>query len=199
MNTKTLNRKQWVVLIASVCAFIFGILFCALSQSGIDIVKTILSIAVLGYGIFYLISYCILSMDGRDSLSLLHAIGGVAVGVLLIFVPSFFVSVISVIVVILGLARFYDNIKAKKEGKDTQKSKAIIGGFEIVLGVALLVLCNTPVPQLLISIYLGTMLILESLVNGIYLYLQIASQKYQLKPANEDAVSESKTADESKN
>ena len=91
MNTKTLNKKQWVVLIASVCAFIFGVLFCVLSQSGIDIVKTILSIAVLGYGIFYLISYCILSMDGRDSLSLLHAIGGVAVGVLLIFVPSFFV------------------------------------------------------------------------------------------------------------
>lgn len=196
MNTKTLNKKQWVVSIASVCAFIFGVLFCVLSQSGIDIVKTILSIAVLGYGIFYLISYCILSMDGRDSLSLLHAIGGVAVGVLLIFVPSFFVSVISVIVVILGLARVYDNIKAKKEGKDTQKSKTIIGGFEIVLGVALLVLCNTPVPQLLISIYLGVLLILESAINGVYLYFEIASQKYQLKPTSEDVDADSKTANE---
>lgn len=196
MNTKTLNKKQWVVLIASACAFIFGVLFCVLSQSGIDIVKTILSIAVLGYGIFYLISYCILSMDGRDSLSLLHAIGGVAVGVLLIFVPSFFVSVISVIVVILGLARVYDNIKAKKEGNDTQKSKSVIGIFEAILGVALLVLCNTSVPQLLISIYLGVLLILESAINGVYLYFEIASQKYQLKPASEDVVADSKTANE---
>ncbi len=185
MDWKNLSKKQWIVLIVSALAFVFGVLFCVLSQTMLNTVKVILSIAILGYGAFYLMSYCILSFDSKDPTLLIHAIGGIGLGVLLIFVPSFFVSAVSVIVIILGLARLSFNIKAKKNNTDVQTSRTVVGVFEIVIALALLIICNLNVPALLVSIYLGSMLILEAVVSVVYVWIDIQTKKYEVLPKEE--------------
>ena len=48
-----------------------------------------------------------------------------------------------------------------------------------MIAVATLVLCNTPVPQLLISLFLAGLLLYEGVISLIYLYIEIKNTEKQ--------------------
>ena len=78
MNFKNLNKKQWGYFVVSCVCVIFGILFCVFSQSLVETLRTVLSVAVLIYGAFYMFSYCVISFDSRDLTTLLKAVIAIA-------------------------------------------------------------------------------------------------------------------------
>lgn len=169
MNFKNLNKKQWGYFVVSCVCIIFGILFCVFSQSLVETLRTVLSVAVLIYGAFYMFSYCVISFDSRDLTTLLKAVIAIAAGLLVIFIPSFFVMAIAAVVLILGIMKTLFVSKIKKEQNVFAKDRLVIGIIEMVIGLALLILCNLNVPTLLVTIMLGVILIFEGVLGIVFL------------------------------
>lgn len=192
MDLKKISKNQWKILILSVVCFIFGILFCVLSNSMVEFLRTAICVIALIYGSFYLVSYTVLSFEDKDTSALFQAVIAIVLGLLVIFIPSFFVMAISICVVVCGLARMFRVIKKKSETGSINKAKLSVGIAELIVGLALVVLCNTPVPTLLVTIYLGVMLILESAVNAIFLWLELKEKQPQ---TSDETLSEKKVND----
>ena len=190
MKFKDLSKKQWGYFIISCASVVFGILFCIFSQSLVESLRTFLSVAVLVYGAFYLFSYCVISFDSRDLSTLIKATLSIALGLFVIFIPSFFVMAISLVVVILGIMKILFVSKLKKESSLISKDRLVIGIVEIVLASALMVLCNVNIPSLIVTIYLGVLLILEGLLGIIFLIAH--------KNAEEIVISEVMSVDDNK-
>ena len=184
-KNKGLNKNQWTVLILSAVCVICGILFCIFSQSMVEFLRTVICVVVLIYGAFYLVSYSVLSLEDKDVSALIQAVLAIGLGLFVIFIPSFFVMAICFMIIICGLAKLYNVVKAKKENNVLVKDKLVIGVTECVIALALVVLCNTPVPALLVNIYLGVMLILEGVTTLIRLWLEINGAQYKLKTTDE--------------
>ena len=73
-----LNKKQLKTLIISSVCVIFGVLFCILSGKMIDFLKTAFCVIALAYGVFYLISYTVLSFDEKNSSTLYQSVVAIA-------------------------------------------------------------------------------------------------------------------------
>ena len=190
MDFKNLNKKQWSYFVVSCVCVIFGILFCIFSQSLVETLRTVLSIGVLVYGAFYMFSYCVISFDSRDTSTLLKAVISIALGLLVVFIPSFFVMAIAAVVLILGIMKMLFVSKLKKEQNVLAKDRLVIGIIEIVVAVALLILCNVNVPILLVTIMLGVTLILEGIIGIVFLVAHKNAEEIivgeALKQAKED-------------
>ena len=151
----------------------------------VEFLRTVICVVVLIYGAFYLVSYSVLSLEDKDVSALIQAVLAIGLGLFVIFIPSFFVMAICFMIIICGLAKLYNVVKAKKENNVLVKDKLVIGVTECALALALVVLCNTPVPALLVNIYLGVMLILEGVTTLIRLWLEINGAQYKLKTTDE--------------
>lgn len=170
MNFKNFDKKQWGYFVVSCVCVIFGILFCVFSGTLVETLRTVLSVAVLIYGAFYLFSYSVISFDNRDMSTLLKAVVSIAIGLFVIFIPSFFVMAIAVVVALLGLAKVLFVSKIKKQENVIAKDRLVIGISEIVVGLALVVLCNLNISTVFVTVYLGVTLILEGLLGFVFLF-----------------------------
>ena len=170
MNFKNFDKKQWGYFVVSCVCVIFGILFCVFSGTLVETLRTVLSVAVLIYGAFYLFSYSVISFDNRDMSTLLKAVVSIAIGLFVIFIPSFFVMAIAGVVALLGLAKVLFVSKIKKQENVIAKDRLVIGISEMVVGLALVVLCNLNISTVFVTVYLGVTLILEGLLGFVFLF-----------------------------
>ena len=179
MNLKVLKDKNVQMLIISIICVIFGVLFCVLAQTMLNFLQTVLCIILLLYGGFHLVSFCVIAYEDKQVSTFFHGIVPFAVGMLLIFVPSFFVNAFGAIVLVLEILRLIVAVKHKKQYWIINLIASI---FFMIASIVLIVLCNVKINQYVVMVILGAILILEGIVN---LSLMYAGKKLKPKTIEE--------------
>ena len=175
MNFKELTKKEKRTFVLSIVLIVLGVLFCVLSQPMRDIIETICCVVSLAYGGFYLIAYCVVSNDTREVSQLFQSILAIVIGFLIMFVRSFFVMAVGILIAGTGISRIMVGVKMKKVNEKDWWHELVVGLILAVLGVVLVILCNTKVASIVVMIYLGVLLILSSALN---LYMIYARHKF---------------------
>ena len=196
MNFKELTKKEKRTFVLSIVLIVLGVLFCVLSQPMRDIIETVCCVAALAYGGFYLIAYCVVSNDTREVSQLFQAILAIVIGFLIMFVRSFFVMAVGILIAGTGISRIMVGVKMKRVNEKDWWHELIVGLILAVLGVVLVILCNTKVASIVVMIYLGVLLILSSALNLYMIYarhkLPVAKGKLAEAPKAEPAKQEPK-------
>lgn len=171
MDWRTMDKKQLITFGSSILFVVFGILFCVLSQTMLGFIETAICLALIVYGAFFLLVYCLIDSDTRETKSVIKGVGAIAIGLLIIFIPAFFMSAIGAIIAgynALLIARAKNMKESKMEG---WKSVLISSITFTVLGVGLIVIAIVKVPSLVLMIYLGVTLILQGGYNLVKMYV----------------------------
>lgn len=171
MDWRTMDKKQLITFGLSILFVVFGILFCVLSQTMLGVIETAICLALIVYGAFFLLVYCLIDSDTRETKSVIKGVGAIAIGLLIIFIPAFFMSAIGAIIAgynALLIARAKNMKESKIEG---WKSVLISSITFTVLGVGLIVIAIVKVPSLVLMIYLGVTLILQGGYNLVKMYV----------------------------
>ena len=171
MDWRTMDKKQLITFGSSILFVVFGILFCVLSQTMLGFIETVICLALIVYGAFFLLVYCLIDSDTRETKSVIKGVGAIAIGLLIIFIPAFFMSAIGAIIAgynALLIARAKNMKESKMEG---WKSVLISSITFTVLGVGLIVIAIVKIPSLALMIYLGVTLILQGGYNLVKMYV----------------------------
>lgn len=171
MDWRTMDKKQLITFGSSILFVVFGILFCVLSQTMLGFIETVICLALIVYGAFFLLVYCLIDSDTRETKSVIKGVGAIAIGLLIIFIPAFFMSAIGAIIAgynALLIARAKNMKESKMEG---WKSVLVSSITFTVLGVGLIVIAIVKVPSLALMIYLGVTLILQGGYNLVKMYV----------------------------
>lgn len=151
MDWRTMDKKQLITFGSSILFVVFGILFCVLSQTMLGFIETAICLALIVYGAFFLLVYCLIDSDTRETKSVIKGVGAIAIGLLIIFIPAFFMSAIGAIIAgynALLIARAKNMKESKMEG---WKSVLISSITFTVLGVGLIVIAIVKVPSLVLD------------------------------------------------
>lgn len=183
-------KREKVRLIAMSCLFIiFGILFCVIPNKSLSVIETISAVCLIVFGLISLFSYCFTPILFRDSSTLVKSIVAIMLGLLISFIPTFFVFVVGLIVAFNGLERFGYALDVKEVGDKKWWIDFIAGLIIFALGVTAVILCNTSVASNIVMIYFGISLILDGLINIILIFAlhrEIAKVKKFVKSNGED-------------
>ena len=185
MNLKMLKDKSFQILVCAIVCAVFGVLFCVLTQKMLNFLQTAICVVTLIYGAFNLISFCVVASEDRQTATFFHGVVPFAIGLLLIFVPAFFVNAVGAIIVLFAVLKLVRALKIKNAG---WIKNFIVAIFFILAGAGLIVLCNLKIDQTIVMIYLGVTLILEASMLFVDLYL---GKKNQPKVAKEQEVNQS--------
>ena len=98
MNWKTMDKKQLTTFGLSILFVVFGILFCVLSQTMLGFIETVICLALIVYGAFYLLVYCLIDSDTRQTKSVVKGVASLGIGLLIVFLPAFFMIAIGVVI-----------------------------------------------------------------------------------------------------
>ena len=171
MKTASLNKKNLIILIASIVSFVLGLLFCILSQSMIETMRTIICILLIIYGGFFVVSYCVLSAESRSSATFITAIISIVLSLLIMFIPSF----LTIAICLLVIARWFFEIitmwKQKKVGETVIWWQFGVDCAFVVAGLVLGVICNFNIPAFAITLYLGLLLVFEGIYEALLIFV----------------------------
>lgn len=170
-NENILKKKRYEIIIMSAVYIIFGILFCVLPNQMLGILETIIAFCCLVYGCFFMFVYLVTPDVFRDYETIIKSVLAIVIGLLLVFVKSFFVMAIGVLLAMTGVkdilnARAYKLLDDKKWWSDL-----VVGIILIVAGVALFVLCNTSVATKIVMIFMGLTLIIDGVANLAFIFV----------------------------
>lgn len=164
------NQKVKTIIFSS-CLIIFGLLFCLLPEKSLDVLELILSVFLIVYGFICLLGFAFAPVALRDSFLLIESIVMLAVGVLMDFVPSLFVILIGVIILIGGLRVAVNSINMKLLMRRDWWADLCLGSVFAALGIIVIVLSSTKVATTIISILLGITLILDGICYLVLLFV----------------------------
>ena len=159
MDWRTMDKKQLITLALSVVFVVFGILFCVISQTMLGFIETAVCLALIIYGVFYLLVYCLIDSDTRQTKSVFKGVASLGIGLLIVFLPAFFMIAIGVVIAgwhVLMIVKATKMKNAKLDGWKSLMSSAITF---VVLGVGLIVLASVSMSDIVLMIYLGATLI----------------------------------------
>lgn len=166
-----IERKRIELIVVSALYIVLGILFCVLPNQMLEILETIICIGCMVYGIFFMFVYVVTPDVFKDYGTILKAIISIAFGLLLIFVKSFFVMAVGVVIILSGVKDIFSSKAYKLLGDKKWWTDLVAGIVYIAAGVTLIVLCNTNVATKAVMIYMGLSLIVNGLVNYAFMFL----------------------------
>ena len=166
-----IERKRIELIVVSALYIVLGILFCVLPNQMLEILETIICIGCMVYGIFFMFVYVVTPDVFKDYGTILKAIIAIAFGLLLIFVKSFFVMAVGVVIILSGVKDIFSSKAYKLLGDKKWWTDLVAGIVYIAAGVTLIVLCNTNVATKAVMIYMGLSLIVNGLVNYAFMFL----------------------------
>ncbi len=181
-----IERKRIELIVVSAIYIVLGILFCVLPNQMLEILETIVCVGCMAYGALCMFIYIVTPDIFRDYTTILKAIIAIAFGLLLIFVKSFFVMAIGVVIVLTGVKNIFSAKAYKLLGDKKWWTDLVAGIVYIAAGITLIVLCNTNVATKAVMIYMGLSLIVNGLVNYAFMFL-IHKRVKQAKEVIEEA------------
>ncbi len=184
-----LKREKIKSIVMSVAAIILGILFCVIPNESLSVIETIASICLIAYGTIGIFVYSFTPVLFRESMMLINGVFCIGLGLLIIFVPSFFVFGVGLVVALNGLERFGYSFDVKEVHDKYWWIDMIAGLFMFALGVTTIILCNTSVATNILMIYFGVSVALDGLLNLILIFAlhrEIKRVKKFIKSNGED-------------
>ena len=174
MDWRTMDKKQLITLALSVVFVVFGILFCVISQTMLGFIETAVCLALVIYGVFYLLVYCLIDSDTRQTKSVMNGVASLGVGLLIIFLPAFFMIAIGSVIALWHVLMIVRATKMKNASMAGWKPLMISAISFVVLGVGLIVLASVSMIDLVLMIYLGVTLLA---IGGYNLAILIINDK----------------------
>ncbi len=165
-----IKKEKTKTIIVSALLILFGILFCLLPQKFVNAIETALSVFLIIYGLFLIISYCVQPLIYRNSTTIVEGIAIICIGVLLALIPSLFVLGIGIAILISGLKTFGYAFDVKEIGDKHWWVDLVSGAFVFALGITIVVLCNTKTATNILMIMLGLSLAVKVVINLILVF-----------------------------
>lgn len=166
---KELKKKLESVII-SAALIVVGLLFCILPVSVVEIIETVILVGVLIYGGVCMLIYCFTPADFRDNTYLFKAMIALCLGLLLIFVRSFFVSAFGLVILVSGVKTALSSRVYKAVGDKKWYMELLVGILLFALGAVVIVLSNTHVARKIVLILLGLSLIVQGAINFAFMF-----------------------------
>jgi hypothetical protein len=160
-----LKREKVNSVVLSCVFIVLGLLFCIVPNKSLSIIETIASVCLIAFGVVSLFLYCFTPILFRDSSSLVNAILAICLGLLISFIPSFFVFGVGLVVAFNGLERFGYSLDLKEVGDKKWWIDCVSGIIIFALGITTVILCNTSVASSILMIYFGISIILDGVIN----------------------------------
>ena len=154
-----LKRAKADYLLSSVLCIVLGIIFVVWKGGVIDVIGTLLSVAMIIVGIIYLGSF-ILSLATFGA-STIVGILVLAVGIWFLIQPSLIVSLVPVI---LGVGLVFHGIRAVTEAVNAKKYGYEKWGMDLVFAILVCVFCPLGVLKQFIML-VGIVLIINGALN----------------------------------
>lgn len=165
-----IKREKTKTIIVSSLLILFGLLFCFMPQKFVSAIETALSVFLIVYGLFYIISYCTQPLIFRNSTTIVEGVTFICVGILLALIPSLFVLGIGIAIAISGLKTFGYAFDVREIGDKHWWVDLISGAIMFGLGITIVVLCNTNTATSILMIMLGITLVIKGIVNLILVF-----------------------------
>ncbi len=163
-------KKKLESIIISAALIVIGLLFCVLPTNIIEIIETIVLIGVLVYGGICMLVYCFTPADFRNNTYLLKAMISLCLGLLLMFVRSFFISAFGLVVLVSGVKTILSARVYKAVGDRKWYMELIAGLVLSVLGAIVIVISNLNVVRKIAFILLGATLIIQGVINMMFMF-----------------------------
>ena len=170
MEKKKQLKKKLESVIISAALVVVGLLFCVLPTNIIEIIETVVLVGVLVYGGVCMLIYCFTPADFRNNTYLFKAMISLCVGLLLMFVRSFFVSAFGLVILVSGVKTAMSSRVYKAVG-DKKWYMELLAGFVLsILGALVIVISNLDVIRKLVFILLGATLIVQGAINMAFMF-----------------------------
>lgn len=165
---KALLKQNLKDIVYALVILVLGILFCVYQSSFIETIEMVLIAVFLGFGFIFIFGFLCSDYESRDMSLLLVSLIFIVLGILIIFIPSFFAYSLGVMLVIFGIKYIMEGKKLKSHGQDW---KAVIGLGVMVLslGLAIVITNIVGISQNLNMILIGISLIVQSVLDLIYI------------------------------
>ena len=187
---EVLKVKKIRLIVWNCVLLILGLLFCFLPETALSVLETVVSSCLIVYGVFCLVAYLFTPILIRDSSFLVSSILFILTGVLLNAVNSLFIVGMGIFIVVQGVVELGYGADLKLYGDKKYWIDALLGLIFLILGVAIIILCNTHVAVTIVSLILGIALIVYACGN-LYLILALHRTfervKKQVESQNDDS------------
>lgn len=170
MEKKKQLKKKLESVIISAALVVVGLLFCVLPTNIIEIIETVVLVGVLIYGGVCMLIYCFTPADFRNNVYLFKAMISLCVGLLLMFVRSFFVSAFGLVILVSGVKTAMSSRVYKAVGDKKWYMELIAGLVLSILGALVIVISNLDVIRKLVFILLGATLIVQGAINMAFMF-----------------------------
>lgn len=170
MEKKKQLKKKLESVIISAALVVVGLLFCVLPTNIIEIIETVVLVGVLVYGGVCMLIYCFTPADFRNNVYLFKAMISLCVGLLLMFVRSFFVSAFGLVILVSGVKTAMSSRVYKAVGDKKWYMELIAGIVLSILGALVIVISNLDVIRKLVFILLGATLIVQGAINMAFMF-----------------------------
>lgn len=164
------QEKIKTIIISSVM-IVLGILLCVIPEKSLNVLEMISAIGLILFGTISIVIYCFTPVLFRDIVMLIKSIVSLGLGVMILFIPSFFVFGIGLIVAISGLEKFGGAIDHKNNDSKRWIVDLVFGIFVFMLGTATVVLCNTSVASNILMLYFGISIAVDGVASLILVFV----------------------------
>ena len=165
---KAVLKQNLKDIIYALVILVLGILFCVYKSSFIDTIETIFIVVFLGFGLIFIFGFLCADYEVRNISLLLVSVIFLILGILVIFIPSFFTYSLGLMLIIFGVKYIMDGYKQKKQSGDW-KIMIGLGVVVLALGLAIVITNLAGVSQNLNMLIIGISLIVQSVLDLVYL------------------------------
>ena len=161
MDLKKLAQNRIVsYVIASVCIAL-GVCFCVVSETMLSFFETAICFALIIYGAFNLVVYCLVDSDSKQRSAVLKGIIAIFVGLLIIFVRAFFMIAIGIIIGGLAVLRIIRAVKMKELKMKNWIYLLVVSVVLLAANITLIVLSICAISKITLMIIVGAILCVQ--------------------------------------
>ena len=161
MDLKKLAQNRIVsYVIASVCIAL-GVCFCVVSEAMLSFFETAICFALIIYGAFNLVVYCLVDSDSKQRSAVLKGIIAIFVGLLIIFVRAFFMIAIGIIIGGLAVLRIIRAVKMKELKMKNWIYLLVVSVVLLAANITLIVLSICAISKITLMIIVGAILCVQ--------------------------------------
>ncbi len=186
-------KEKIKITIISIALIVIGILFCALPEKSLELIETILAIGLIVVGVIFVLCYCCAPEFSRGIDMLFFGVVFSALGILIIFIPAALILGIGIVAAIWGINKTGESLKKRELGDNRWWLDFSLGLLVFALSIVLIVFRCTSIASSIIMIYLGISLIVDGIINIIFIYgLKRTISKIRKKVSSENSNNDDK-------
>lgn len=173
---KKIKKVRLICLLLSIVMIIIGVLCIFFPIKAFDVMKIIVSIVFIGFGIYSIMTYCLTTFYFKDPVIIITGITNILFGVLLLQIPAEITAmsltmILAIMLLFYGAQKIALSRRLRFFGLIDTNTYTISGVMTIILSIVIMILPLTSAVaiQYIIAAYL--------IVDGITLFIEAINMK----------------------